>query len=152
MAKVKLNQIFTALTGKLCGEENQYFGTYKQNGMVYTASLCHPYKGPRTQAQIAVMEAFTAKSRLVAQWFAQNKPSEQQPKGTELYQAVKSAFKSQHVFGNIRAFVSKKMDAQGNLSITVTDFEGGGGTSGDGNSGGGNNQGGGGDEFEGGGM
>ena len=152
MGKLKLNQIFTSISGKLCNEENQYFGTYAQNGQVYTASLCHPHKGEASEAQRAVQQAFVAKSRLVAQWFAQHKPSTAQPKGTELYQAVYRAFRSQHVFANIRAFVSKKMDAQGNLSITVTQYDNsGGGTAGGGGNNGGN-EGGGGDTVEGGGM
>lgn len=133
MGKVKLAQMFVGLTGKLCNKENQYFGTYKQNGQVYTASLCNPYKGPRTAAQQAVIDAFVAKSRVVAAWFSNNGPSQQNPKGTSLYQKVLSAFKSQYDFANIRAFVSKKMDAQGNLSIGDSSNAGGGGDQGGGN-------------------
>lgn len=117
MGKIKLNHAFTAISGKLCGTESQYYATNKQNGQVYTASLCNPYTGPRSEKQKAVSDAFVAKSKIVAKWFADNKPSDSQPKGTAIYQQVVSAFKSQHTYGNIRAFVSKKMSADGTLTI-----------------------------------
>ena len=149
MAIIRPNSFIESISGSTCRHDSNYYATNRQTGKTYGVKRCYPSTAPATQAQTAHRTAFASKSRLAAQWWANNKPTASSPNGTEAYQAVKAAYKSQHKIGNIYSFLSSKLDSEGNLTITVTPFDGNQGGS---TSGGGNNQGGGGDEFEGGGM
>ena len=149
MAIIRPNSFIESISGSTCRHDSNYYATNRQTGKTYGVKRCYPSTAPATQAQTEHRTAFASKSRLAAQWWANNKPSTAHPQGTDDYLAVKAAYKSQHKIGNIYSFLSSKLDSEGNLTITVTPFDGNQGGS---TSGGGNNQGGGGDEFEGGGM
>lgn len=144
MATIRPNSFIESISGSICRHDSSYFATNRQTGKTYGVKRCFENTAPPSALQIEHRAAFGAKSRLVAQWYAANKPTVENPDGTEAFQLVKSAYKSQHKVGNIRAFISTKMDAQGNLTISVTPFDdntSGGGNSGGGNAGGGDNTG-----------
>ena len=147
MAIIRPNSFIESISGSTCRHDSNYYATNRQTGKTYGVKRCYPSTAPATQAQTEHRAAFASKSRLAAQWWANNKPTASSPNGTDAYQAVKAAYKSQHKIGNIYSFLSSKLDSEGNLTITVTPFEGneGGGTSGGGNNSGGT-------DFEGGGM
>lgn len=130
MAKFHLISVFSGASGKLCGTEKVHLRQNRQTGQTYAVEVHNPYDGPATEKQMAQRKAFGDKTKLVAAWLAANRPNDQRPKGTELYQRVHAAYKSQHKVGSISAFVRTKMDADGNLTIaTDTDLPtGGGGT------------------------
>ena len=151
MALIRPNSFVESISGSTCRHDSNYYATNRQTGKTYGIKRCYPSTAPATQAQITHREAFAAKAHVTAQWWAANKPTTDNPNGTEAYQAVKAAYKSQHKIGNLYAFANSKLDAQGNLTITVTPFEGGGTTGGGGTNTNGN-EGGGGDTVEGGGM
>lgn len=149
MAIIRPNSFIESISGSTCRHDSNYYATNRQTGKTYGVKRCYPSTAPATQAQTEHRTAFASRSRLASQWWNANKPSTAHPQGTDDYLAVKAAYKSQHKIGNIFSFLSSKLDSEGNLTITVTPFEG---NEGGGTSGGGNNQGGGGDTVEGGGM
>ena len=149
MAIIRPNSFIESISGSTCRHDSNYYATNRQTGKTYGVKRCYPSTAPATQAQTEHRTAFASRSRLASQWWNANKPTASSPNGTDAYQAVKAAYKSQHKIGNIYSFLSSKLDSEGNLTITVTPFDGNQGGS---TSGGGNNSGGGTDEFEGGGM
>lgn len=140
MATIRPNSFIESISGSICRHDSSYFATNRQTGKTYGVKRCFENTAPPSASQIEHRAAFGTKSRLVAQWYAANKPTVENPDGTEAFQLVKSAYKSQHKVGNIRAFISTKMDAQGNLTISVTPINNG-NPSGGGNYGGGGNEG-----------
>lgn len=140
MATIRPNSFIESISGSICRHDSSYFATNRQTGKTYGVKRCFENTTPPSASQIEHRAAFGAKSRLVAQWYAANKPTVENPDGTEAFQLVKSAYKAQHKVGNIRAFISTKMDAQGNLTISVTPINNG-NPSGGGNYEGGGNEG-----------
>lgn len=138
MATIRPNSFIESISGSICRHDSSYFATNRQTGKTYGVKRCFENTTPPSALQIEHRAAFGAKSRLVAQWYAANKPTIENPDGTEAFQLVKSAYKSQHKVGNIRAFISTKMDAQGNLTISVTPINNGNPSGGDNYGGGGN--------------
>jgi hypothetical protein len=140
MAIIRPNSFIESISGSTCRHDSNYYATNRQTGKTYGIKRCYPSTAPPTEAQTAQRTAFASKSRLAAQWWANNKPSTAHPQGTDDYLAVKAAYKSQHKIGNIFTFVASKMDSEGNLTISVTPINNG-NPSGGGNYGGGGNEG-----------
>lgn len=120
MAIIRTNSFIESISGSTCRHDSNYYATNRQTGKTYGIKRCYPSTTPPTEAQTAQRTAFASKSRLAAQWWANNKPSTAHPQGTDDYLAVKAAYKSQHKIGNIFTFVASKMDSEGNLTISVT--------------------------------
>ena len=120
MAIIRPNSFIESISGSTCRHDSNYYATNRQTGKTYGVKRCYPSTLPPTEAQTAHRTAFVSKSRLASQWWAANKPTASSPNGTDAYQAVKAAYKSQHKIGNIYSFLSSKLDSEGNLTITVT--------------------------------
>ena len=58
MAKLKPMILIERLSGKVCGHSNTYFA--ERNGTQYTGTICNPFTGEPTEAQIAVRANFAA--------------------------------------------------------------------------------------------
>ena len=56
MALIKPMELISELRGKVCGHSNKYFAV--RYGTQYTGTICNPYTGEPTEAQIAVRQKF----------------------------------------------------------------------------------------------
>jgi len=123
------------MSGKVCTHGDMYFAVNSQTGKIHTAKMCNPFHGDPTPAQVAQREAFAKKSKLVASWLAKNKPSAGSPDGSETYQKVLTAYKSQHTIGSLYGYVSKLIADDGTVTIGTSTSSGstpsGGGSSSD---------------------
>ena len=157
MAKVQPSDLFTSISGKLCSKEGTYIALNKQTGKMFSA-VRHNNTNPNTEEQQAVRKAFVSKGKFAAIWWNANKPSTEQPKGSDSYKLVMKAYKAQHKIGNpysyLRTLVTDDMKVKlGDLDITGSIYApsaGGGagvnpGTSGSGTQGSGTTDGDGGD-------
>ena len=122
MAKVQPSDLFTSISGKLCSKEGTYIALNKQTGKMYSA-VRHVNTYSNTEAQQEVRNAFVSRSKLGTAWWKANKPSEENPKGTDNYQLVMKAYKSQHKIGNplnyLRSLVTEDLKVKlGDLDIT----------------------------------
>ena len=122
MAKVQPSDLFTSISGKLCSKEGTYIALNKQTGKMYSA-VRHVTTYSNTEAQQEVKKAFVSRSKLGTAWWNANKPSETNPKGTDNYQLVMKAYKSQHKIGNplnyLRSLVTEDLKVKlGDIDIT----------------------------------
>ena len=122
MAKIQPSDLFTSISGKLCSKEGTYIALNKQTGKMYSA-VRHVNTYSNTEAQQAVRTAFVSRSKLGTAWWMANKPSEANPKGTDNYQLVMKAYKSQHKIGNplsyLRSLITDDLKVKlGDLDIT----------------------------------
>ncbi|MBP5345252.1 MAG: hypothetical protein J6Y99_03465 [Bacteroidales bacterium] len=114
MAQVNPNATIYSMSGKVNQMSNIYYRTNKQTGKVFTGTLLRKVTASNAN-QLALQEKFIQRNALVNDWMAANKPSVSQPKGSELYQAVLRAYKSQHKIGTFRGYVSHRIDEEGNV-------------------------------------
>lgn len=122
MAKIQPSDLFTSISGKLCSKEGTYIALNKQTGKMYSA-VRHVNTYSNTEAQQEVKKAFVSRSKLGTAWWKANKPSEANPKGTDSYQLVMKAYKSQHKIGNplsyLRSLITDDLKVKlGDLDIT----------------------------------
>ena len=122
MAKVQPSDLFTSISGKLCSKEGTYIALNKQTGKMYSA-VRHVTTYSNTEAQQEAKKAFVSRSKIGTAWWKANKPSEENPKGTDNYQLVMKAYKSQHKIGNplnyLRSLVTEDLKVKlGDLDIT----------------------------------
>nr|DAF71387.1 MAG TPA: hypothetical protein [Caudoviricetes sp.] len=122
MAKVQPSDLFTSISGKLCSKEGTYIALNKQTGKMYSA-VHHHYSDSNTEAQQAVKAAFAQRAKFATKWWKANKPSTENPKGSESYQQVMKAYKAQHKIGNsfsyLRTLVTDDLKVKlGDLDIT----------------------------------
>ena len=122
MAKVQPSDLFTSISGKLCSKEGTYIALNKQTGKMYSA-VRHVTTYSNTEAQQEAKKAFVSRSKLGTAWWKANKPSEENPKGTDNYQLVMKAYKSQRKIGNplnyLRSLVTEDLKVKlGDLDIT----------------------------------
>ena len=122
MAKIQPSDLFTSISGKLCSKEGTYIALNKQTGKMYSA-VRHVTTYSNTEAQQEAKKAFVSRSKLGTAWWKANKPSEENPKGTDNYQLVMKAYKSQHKIGNplnyLRSLVTEDLKVKlGDLDIT----------------------------------
>ena len=122
MAKVQPSDLFTSISGKLCSKEGTYIALNKQTGKMYSA-VRHVNTYSNTEAQQEAKKAFVSRSKLGTAWWKANKPSEENPKGTDNYQLVMKAYKSQRKIGNplnyLRSLVTEDLKVKlGDIDIT----------------------------------
>ena len=91
MAKIKPMELLSRLSGKVCGHSNTYFA--ERNGTQYTGTICNPYTGEPTAAQIAVRTKFQAVIAAIAALT------------TTDIDAYKDAFKKQKKYKTLRGFI-----------------------------------------------
>lgn len=122
MAKVTFTSDVQSISGKLCKKEGVVYSVNKQTGRT-TRSDRHEFHDANTEAQQVVRKAFASRAKFGTRWWAENKPSEQNPQGTASYQLVMKAYKSQHKIGNplsyLRSLVTSDLKVKlGDLDIT----------------------------------
>lgn len=122
MAKVNFTSDVQSISGKLCSREGVVYSVNKQTG-VTTRSDRHSYTDANTAAQQSVRKLFVAKSKFATKWWKANKPSTENPKGSESYQQVMKAYKAQRKIGNsfsyLRSLVTDDLKVKlGDLDIT----------------------------------
>jgi len=120
MAKITPSELIQNMSGKICAHSDTYFATNKQTGNVYAAKICNPSQEPATAKQTEVRAKFASRGLQVKAWFATNKPTESNPKGTELYIAAKAKFKSQHKIGSFAGYVAKYLQDDGTMGSAYT--------------------------------
>ena len=91
MAKLKPMILIERLSGKVCGHSNTYFA--ERNGTQYTGTICNPYTGEPTAAQIAVRTKFQAVIAAIAALT------------TTDIDAYKAAFKLQKKYKTLRGYI-----------------------------------------------
>ena len=129
MAKVKFTPDVESISGKLCSKSKVIYAVNKQTGVTHRLER-HEYTDANTEVQQAVRRTFVSKGKFAASWWNANKPSDKQPKGSESYQLVLKAYKSQHKIGNpysyMRALITDDMKVKlGDLDITGSVTAGG---------------------------
>lgn len=122
MAKVQPSDLFTSISGKLCKQEGTYIALNKQTGKMYSA-VHHHYSDSNTEAQQAVKAAFAQRAKFATKWWKANKPSTENPKGSDSYKLVMKAYKAQRKIGNsfsyLRSLVTDDLKVKlGDLDIT----------------------------------
>lgn len=130
MAKVKFTPDVESISGKLCSRSGVIYAVNKQTGITHRMER-HEFTDANTEAQQAVRKTFVSKGKFAAAWWKANKPSDKQPKGSENYQLVMKAYKSQHKIGNPYSYacslVTDDMKVKlGDLDITGSVTAGGG--------------------------
>lgn len=122
MAKVNFAPDIESISGKLCSKSGVIYSVNKQTGNTYRSER-HEHTDANSEAQQQVRTAFVTRAKLAAAWWNANKPSTKQPKGSESYQLVMKAYKSQRKVGNpysyLRTLVGDDMKVRlGDLDIT----------------------------------
>lgn len=130
MAKVKFTPDVESISGKLCSRSGVIYAVNRQTGVTHRLER-HEFTDANTEAQQAVRKTFVSKGKFAAAWWKANKPSDKQPKGSENYQLVMKAYKSQHKIGNPYSYacslVTDDMKVKlGDLDITGSVTAGGG--------------------------
>lgn len=95
MAKVKPMALIESMTGKICQDSDIHF--VRRNGKVFTAKLCKPHTGPKTEAQLATAARFKAASEQVAAIMANKSGAE--------YKDLEAAFKNQDKYSTLRGYL-----------------------------------------------
>lgn len=135
MSKVTLNHMFVSASGKLCKKEGTYVAYNKQTGKMYTAEY-HGRETVHTDVLDAVRTTFTTKAKLASVWWNANKPTKENTLGTEAYQKVIKAYKSQKNIGNPYSYLRSLVTDDLKVMLGTTDITNGAsaGTSGSGSS------------------
>lgn len=114
MAKVTPIAVISRMSGKVNQQSDMYFATNRQTGRVYTGTITESGKSP-SPAQLEQRAKFASTCQLVSAWFADNKPSDSHPNGTDVYQRTLSSFRAQHTCGSFRAYVFVRIQPDGTL-------------------------------------
>lgn len=122
MAQVNFPSDIQSISGKLCSEDGIVYSVNKQTGKTYRSDR-HGYNDANTEAQQQVRKLFVTKGRFAVKWWKANKPSAENPKGTDSYKLVMKAYKAQHKIGNsysyLRSLVTDDLKVKlGDLDIT----------------------------------
>lgn len=122
MAKVKFAPDVDSISGKLCSRSGVIYAVNKQTGVTHRMER-HEYSDANTEAQQTLRKTFSSMSKFASAWWKTNKPSDKQPNGSENYQLLMKAYKSQHKIGNpysyMRALITDDMKVKlGDLDIT----------------------------------
>lgn len=125
MARVQPSSLITSISGSTCHHDGTYFATNKQTGKVYAAKRCFSSDKPMTEAQKEQQVKFGSKAKFASAWWSKNKPSQENPNGTEAYQLIQRAFKGQHKTGNIFAYMRSLITADNKVMIGDLDITGG---------------------------
>ena len=68
---------------------------------------------------------FGSKAKFASAWWSKNKPSDENPNGTEAYQLIQRAFKGQHKTGNIFAYMRSLITDDNKVMVGDIDLTGG---------------------------
>lgn len=122
MAKVNFAPDIESISGKLCSRSGVIYAVSKQTGITHRIER-HEFTDANTEEQQAVRKTFVSKGKFAAIWWNANKPSTEQPKGSENYRLVLKAYKGQHKIGNpycyMRTLVTEDLKVKlGDLDIT----------------------------------
>jgi len=98
--------MIAAISGKLSSQETLYLATIKRTGKVYTSHYPKK-KAIISDRQRENSEVFGSRSILASQWLELNKPTPDNPLGTEAYQKMRKAFDSQRKIGIWFSYVMK---------------------------------------------
>ena len=109
MAKVIPASIIAAISGKLHYGENAYLKTNKRSGSV-CVSHYPKKKAIISDRQREAFDAFGSRSTLASQWLSRNKPTPDNPMGTEAFQQMRKAFESQRKIGIWFSYVMKHLN------------------------------------------
>lgn len=125
MAKVTPSHLFSAISGKLCKKDRDYIAYNKRTGQMYSA-LHHSYGvQPNSAEQQAVKTTFASKATFAGQWWRANKPADKDSKGTEAYQLVMKAYRSQTKIGNPYSFLRSLVTDDLKILLGTKDITGG---------------------------
>jgi hypothetical protein len=108
MASVNPISAIAAISGKLSRYENAYLKTNKRSGTI-TISHYPKKKAIISDRQRENSEVFGNRSILASQWLEQNKPTPDNPLGTEAYQKMRKAYESQRKIGIWYAYLMKHL-------------------------------------------
>lgn len=139
MATVNFAPDIASISGKLCSKSGVIYAVNRQTGKTHRLEQ-HGHVDANTEEQQALRKDFTSKAKLAADWWNANKPSSSNANGTDNYQLVLKAYKSQHKIGNpysyLRTLVTDELKVKlGDLDITGSiTASSGGATSGGGSS------------------
>lgn len=122
MAHVNFPSDIQSISGRLCKREGIIYCVNRQTGKT-TRTDRHSHTDANTEAQQTVRKLFASKAKFGTAWWLANKPSEANPKGSDNYQLVMKAYKSQHKIGNplnyLRSLVNDDLKIKlGDLDIT----------------------------------
>lgn len=98
MASVNPISAIAAISGKLSRYDNSYLKTNKRSGSI-TISHYPKKKAIISDRQRENSEVFGNRSVLASQWLSRNKPTPDNPMGTEAFQQMRKAFESQRKIG-----------------------------------------------------
>ena len=129
MAKVTFSTDIQSISGKLCSKEGVIYSVNKRTGRTYRSDR-HSAPDTNTAEQQAIRAAFTSKSKLASSWWASNKPTKEGTLGTDAYQKVMKAYKSQAKIGNPYSYLRSLVTDDLKVMLGTTDLTNGATTSG----------------------
>ena len=91
MSKFKPMELISELRGKVCGHSNRYFAV--RYGTQYTGTICNPYTGDPSEAQIANRQKFASTNAAIAELTEEQKD------------AYKEAFHKQKKYRSLRGYI-----------------------------------------------
>ena len=91
MSKFKPMELISELRGKVCGHSNRYFAV--RYGTQYTGTICNPYTGDPSEAQIANRQKFASTNAAMAELTEEQKD------------AYKEAFHKQKKYRSLRGYI-----------------------------------------------
>ena len=109
MASVNPISAIAAISGKLSRYDNSYLKTNKRSGTI-TISHYPKKKVIISDRQRENSEVFGSRSTLASQWLEQNKPTPDNPLGTEAFRQMRKAFESQRKIGIWFSYVMKHLN------------------------------------------
>lgn len=109
MASVNPISAIAAISGKLSRYDNSYLKTNKRSGTI-TISHYPKKKVIISDRQRENSEVFGNRSVLASQWLSQNKPTPDNPMGTEAFQQMRRAFEGQRKIGIWFSYVMKHFE------------------------------------------
>ena len=84
-------ELISELRGKVCGHSNRYFAV--RYGTQYTGTICNPYTGDPSEAQIANRQKFASTNAAMAELTEEQKD------------AYKEAFHKQKKYRSLRGYI-----------------------------------------------
>ena len=130
MPKVTFAPDIESVSGKLCKDNGVVYCVNHKTGKTYRQHR-HGSVQPNSEKQQAVKAEFKTKSQFASQWWNTNKPapvtgdSSSVSKGTEAYQAVMKAYKSQSKIGNPYSFLRSLVTDDLKVMLGGKDLTGG---------------------------
>lgn len=114
--KITPIDVIASVSGKISKNSDTFVVLNPQTGKMHTQHVSKE-KIEKSDKQLAVMSKFLKRQKLMSKWFAENKPSTENPKGTELYQTLYAEYKSQNKIGSMQHFVKSLMTDEGEIVL-----------------------------------